>query len=229
MQNTIVERYQKIQEEVISKMVSSGRDPQDVNLIVVSKNQPITAMQDVYQAGCRQFGENRVMEALAKIPEMPKDIQWHLIGTLQSNKVAKILNSSISLIHSVHSFSLAKKISEGSLQKQKITSILLQVNVSKEESKQGLTHDEWEKLLAPLQELSNLRIEGLMTIAPHTADLGYVRFCFRQLFELREKWKKQMNNPTYFKHLSMGMTNDYLIAIEEGATLLRIGSGIFGH
>jgi pyridoxal phosphate enzyme (YggS family) len=222
-----VGQYYKLQQEVIAKALACGRNPEEVTIIPVTKKQPLSVIQECYQAGCRLFGESRILEALEKINEMPNDVKWHLIGTLQSNKVAKVLNAPISLIHSVDSLFLAKKISEGSFQRNKQTSILLQVNVSGEVSKKGLTPQEWEKGLEALQNLSHLSIEGLMTMAPHTNDQGVIRRCFRELFELREKWKSEMNHPYSFKQLSMGMTNDYLIAIEEGATLLRIGSAIF--
>lgn len=220
--------YKQILQIVQDKVISCGRRLEEVEIIAVSKDHSLKEIQSAYQDGARQFGESRVQEALLKIPCLPEDCKWHLIGTLQSNKVSKTI-SSFQLIHSVDSLQLAQKISHFSERKNAITSILLQVNTSGELTKHGLTGEEWQKSLESLNELPNISIEGLMTIAPLTDNQKEIRSCFRKLFLLREQWRSQIKNPSSFVHLSMGMSHDYLIAIEEGATLLRIGTAIFGE
>lgn len=222
----IEDHYQDIVRQVSEKAVACGRCPDEVSLITVTKTRPIESIQSVYGQGARDFGENRLQEALEKIPYLPSDCRWHFIGTLQSNKIGKVL-SYFDLIHSVDSFVLAEKISQASLGKGCITSILLQVNTSGERTKHGLSGEEWEQVLEAVNSLSHIRIEGLMTMAPYTSDQAMIRACFRKLYQLREAWHGRMRDPAAFRHLSMGMSNDYLIAIEEGATLLRIGSAIF--
>lgn len=224
---TTINHYLDVERQIKEKAASCGRQPNEITLIAVSKTYPIEALQAVYQEGGRNFGENRIQEALQKIPHLPSDCQWHLIGTLQSNKISKAIRS-FQLIHSVDHPSLAQKISQASQAQGMTTSILLQVNVSEEKTKHGLSGKEWEKSLDALNQLSYIRIEGLMTMAPYTQDQAVIRSCFQQLYQLREKWRNQMKEAQSFHHLSMGMSNDFLIAIEEGATLLRIGSAIFG-
>ena len=172
----------------------------------------------LYESGCRNFAESRVDAALEKIQQLPTDINWHLIGTLQKNKVRKIIGK-FKLIHSVDSPELAKKISDCSLEAGLKTSILLQANTSGEASKHGLNADEWLKRYQEVEGLQGVKVEGLMTMAPLVEDEKIVRNCFYALKKLGEKLK------TY--HLSMGMSQDYPLAIAEGATLLRIGSALF--
>ena len=224
---SIADRYHKIWEGIQEKALACGRQPEDLTLIVVSKTFPIEFLQAVYQEGARQFGESRLQEALQKIPQMPPDCRWHMIGTLQSNKVSKAI-SSFHLIHSVDTPVLAQNISRASEARGKTTSILLQVNTSGERTKQGLNGDEWQQALETVNQLPYLSIEGLMTMAPYIEDERAIRLCFRRLKQLQDSWRSQMKDPAAFRHLSMGMSHDYLIAIEEGATMLRIGSAIFG-
>lgn len=218
--------YLKIVDQVQHIANRSGRSPQEITVIAVTKNQPVEHITEVYENGCRNFGESRVQEALPKISHLPEDCHWHFIGNLQSNKIAKVLTP-FSLIHSVDSFDLAKKISRLSEKNGYITSILLEVNTSRELSKHGLKAEEWQNLLDEINRLDHIKIKGLMTMAPLTEDQNAIRHCFRQLYSLRELWKNRMKDPTIFKELSMGMSQDYAIAIEEGATLLRIGTKIF--
>jgi pyridoxal phosphate enzyme (YggS family) len=216
----------QVTESVHEKALACGRQPSEITLIAVSKGNPVESLQSVYREGGRVFGESRVQEALTKIPLLPTDCQWHLIGTLQSNKVAKAI-SHFQLIHSVDTPLLAQKISQVSQSKGVITSILLQVNTSGEITKQGLSAEEWYSSLEQINQLSHLKIEGLMTMAPFIEDQQLIRSCFRKLYQLREAWRMEMRDPAIFQHLSMGMSHDYLIAIEEGATLLRVGTAIF--
>jgi PLP dependent protein len=226
--STVAARYCFIQQTIQEKALACGRYPKEITLVAVTKTQSFSVIQEVYQAGGRQFGENRVQEALAKIPQFASDCCWHLIGSLQSKKVGKVLPASFQLIHSVDSLELAHKINETAQSHQQIVSILLQVNTSQELSKHGLSAQKWLAILDSLNQCSFLKIEGLMTMAPLTEDEKIIRSCFKQLYQLREKWKSYLKEPALFRHLSMGMSNDYEIAIQEGATIVRIGSAIFG-
>lgn len=218
--------YSKIYQQIREKAQLCGRDPDEITLIAVTKNYSKSAIDGVYQSGGRDFGESRVQEALTKMSALPEDSRWHFIGTLQSNKASKIIPS-FHLIHSIDSYSLAQKISRMSQEKGCMTSILLQVNTSGEPTKHGLSGVDWESFLEELNQLKNIRIEGLMTMAPRTEDQKMIRACFRKLHSLREHWRSRMREPALFRHLSMGMSNDFLIAIEEGATLIRIGRALF--
>ena len=224
---TSVTHYRQIEQKIREKALACGREPKEITLVAVSKTFPIELIQSVYQDGGRNFGENRLQEALQKIPHLPSECNWHLIGTLQGNKVSKAI-SFFQLIHSVDNPVLARKISQASQDKGVITPILLQVNTSGERTKHGLSGEEWARTLESVNQLPHICIEGLMTIAPYTEDRRFIRSCFHRLYLWRETWRSQMKNPDSFHHLSMGMSNDFLIAIEEGATLLRIGSAIFG-
>ena len=204
--------YFLVKEEIASRVPD-----REVGLIAVSKYAPLQAIQDLYAEGCRDFGESRIQEALPKINALPKDIRWHFIGKLQSNKIGKVIEH-FSLIHSVDSAELAELINRKSAEIGKVTSILLQVNTSKEATKQGFTPDDCRRIFDQLAKLSSLKIEGLMTMAPLTTNTEVIRASFADLRALKE----ELN----LSHLSMGMSQDYPIAIEEGATLLRIGRKI---
>lgn len=222
-------RYKAFKEHIDQIALRSKRNPSEITLIAVSKNQPIDPIQAIYDEGCRDFGENRIQEALTKIPLLP-DCRWHFIGSLQTNKVNKAV-SRFALIHSVDSFELALKISLISGQMGHRQSILLQLNISGEHTKQGFSEEECHRCLKLILDLPNLSIEGLMTMAPLTEDKELIRHCFRRLRELRDEFqviaKEHGKVHASFQHLSMGMSEDYAIAIEEGATLLRIGRAIF--
>ena len=191
----------------------------DITVIAVSKQRSIEEIKIAYNQGCRDFGENRIPEALEKMALLPKDINWHFIGALQKNKVNKAIGH-FGLIHSVDNPELAAKIAKSSEAANVTTSILLQVNTSGEASKQGLNPEAWRPYLESLFALKNIEIKGLMTMAPLTEDTALIRQTFRTLREFRD----ELNLPL----LSMGMSHDYKIAIEEGANLLRIGTSIFG-
>lgn len=210
--------YAKICRNVAQLARDCGRTPEEIRVIAVSKNQPVEAMQEVYAAGCRDVGENRVQEALAKIPAFPTDLRWHLIGTLQANKVRKVIGR-FACIHSVDDVALAERLSVCSGEAGVVTSLLLQVNTSGEPTKQGLSVEDWRVQIDAVLRLPHLSIEGLMTMAPYQAEEGVIRTCFSRLRAFKEELG--------LVHLSMGMSGDYPIAIQEGATLLRIGSAIF--
>lgn len=218
--------YPKIRSHIDKIAKAAGRNPSDITVVAVTKNQSIEAIKQTYDEGCRDFGENRLQEALTKIEHLPNDIQWHFIGTLQSNKASKVI-SHFPLIHSIDSIMIAEKISSLAVKNQKTQKILLEVNTSGEHSKHGFTIEECLLNAERLLTLPNIQIEGLMTMAPLTDSESDIRTCFKSLRLLKENLMKRVIVPKSFRHLSMGMSSDYTIAIEEGATLLRIGSAIF--
>jgi PLP dependent protein len=220
------ERYLKILECVGQLAVASGRDASEITVLAVSKKQPIEKMMKVYDAGCRDFGESRVQESLDKLPQLPEDARVHLIGTLQKNKVRQSIGH-YSLVHSVDSFSLAEKLSAESLCANLATPVLIQVNTSGEETKHGLSEQGWRPLLESLFTLKGIALKGLMTMAPLTSDEKVIRHCFSSLRKIRDEWRRIADDPILLQHLSMGMSSDFPIAIQEGATLLRIGRAIF--
>lgn len=191
-----------------------------VTLIAVSKTKPNNDIIEAYECGVKDFGENHVQELKKKIDELPKDIRWHLIGHLQKNKVKYVVNDNIYLIHSVDSIELAKEINNQAIKNKIIMKVLLEVNVSNEKSKWGFKIDEIEMAYNVIKDFSNVKVLGLMTVAPYAQNPENVRKYFKRL--------KKINDKLGLKVLSMGMTNDYKIAIEEGATYIRIGTGIFG-
>jgi len=218
--------FRKIREQVDQIAGASGRDPAEITLIAVSKNQTVESIKRAYDEGCRNFGENRLQEAIEKVNLLPADIIWHFIGNLQSNKVSKTMTH-FPLIHSVDSLPLAEKISALSVKNVHIQRILLEINILGETAKHGFSINECQANLDKLLLLPNLAIEGFMAMAPLTEDANVIRTCFRNLRMLKDNFRERANHPSWFRHLSMGMSQDYPIAIEEGATLLRIGSAIF--
>lgn len=223
----------KIRENLATAALAAGRDPADVRLIAVTKTYPAEAVAAAVAAGIKDVGENRVQEAVQKIAElrqldglaMPT---WHLIGSLQSNK-ARIAVEHFDVIHSVDSVRLAKAINRHCASLNKLMEILIQVNISGEESKSGVAPEQLEKLLTEtLEECPQLRIMGLMTIPP--LDLPETaRPVFKKLHQLMEDMKKKINHPRLIAtELSMGMSGDFPVAIEEGSTMVRVGTAIFG-
>ncbi len=221
------ENLQKVRENIESACRRSGRDPKEVTLIAVSKTKPVPLLLEAYEKGERDFGENKVQEILAKKPEMPEDIRWHMIGHLQRNKVHQVVDQAV-LIHSVDSLRLAQQIEQESAKKGIETDILLEVNVAREESKYGFLLEEVEDAVMTIKDFPHVHIRGLMTIAPFVENPEENRPVFKKLFELAvDIGKKNIDNVT-MSALSMGMTGDYEVAIEEGATIVRVGTGIFG-
>lgn len=202
-----------------------------VVLVAVSKTKPANDIQKAYNAGQRIFGENKAKEMEAKAEELPKDIEWHMIGHMQSNKV-KYIAPFVSLIHSVDKLSLLKEINKRAKQNERTIKVLLQMHIAKEENKFGMDEKEVEELLASeaYQNYENIKVVGLMGMATFTDDEGRVRKEFAYLKNLFDKLKSnQFSNQASFSILSMGMSGDYKIAIEEGSNMLRIGSMIFGE
>ena len=205
-----------------------GRAPEEITLVAVSKTMPVELVQMAYNLGVTDFGENRVQEALPKIAAFhPQGLRWHMIGHLQSNKASKVV-SSFDCVHSVDSLHLAQTLNRYAGELGRQLPVLLQVNVSGESSKEGMSPAAALELARQFVVLPNIQVEGLMTIAPLVADPEQVRPVFRELRLLRDQLRAEQ--PSYsWKHLSMGMTGDYSVAIEEGATIVRIGRAIFGE
>lgn len=207
---------------------TSGRRAEDVTLIAVSKTKPLPMLKEAYDAGVRDFGENKVQELLEKIPELPSDIRWHMIGHLQRNKVKYIVDK-VHLIHSVDSLKLAEEISKEALRKNVEVNILIEVNVAEEESKYGVTVSETVSLVEYIAKLPSIHIKGLMTIAPYTEESEKNRIYFRKLKQLSVDIMHKNIDNVCMDILSMGMSGDYSAAVEEGATCVRVGTGIFGE
>ncbi len=205
-----------------------GRDAQDVTLIAVSKTVSLELVRIAYNLGVTNFGENRVQDALPKIAEFhPSDVSWHMIGHLQSNKTSKVIGAFAS-VEGVDSLHLAQALERHASRQSISLSVLLQVNVSGEASKEGMSPAEVPEIARQIVALPHLRVEGLMTIAPIAQNPEETRPVFRQLRLLRDHLRDEVSQSDW-RHLSMGMTDDYRVAIEEGATIVRIGRAIFGE
>ncbi len=206
----------------------AGRDPATITLIAVSKTKPVELVAMAHRLGVTDFGENRVQEALPKISAFhPPDVRWHMIGRLQSNKAGKVAEA-FDWVQSIDSLHLARTLDQQAAKQAKRLPVLLEVNVAGEESKAGLAPADLPALARQIAELPNLAIQGLMTVAPLVADPEQVRPVFRALRELRDHVRDELPHCTW-QQLSMGMTDDYSVAIEEGATIVRIGRAIFGE
>ena len=225
--NTIRDHLNEVRENIQKACERAGRSPQEVTLIAVSKTKPLFMLEEAYEAGARDFGENKVQEILEKHPKMPEDARFHMIGHLQRNKVKQVLPHAV-LIHSVDSYRLAEQISQEAGKLGITAKILLEVNVAKEESKFGMMPEDVEKMAGQIAALPHLQIEGLMTIAPFVDDPEKNRPVFRKLYQLSVDIKKKNIDNVNMGVLSMGMTGDYQVAVEEGSTMIRVGTGIFG-
>ena len=216
--------------QVLSIIEEAKKDSpyhQDVTLVAVSKTHPAEDIQEAYDAGIRDFGENKVQELMSKIDVLPQDIRWHLIGHLQRNKVKYIIGRTY-LIHSVDSLRLAEEIEKESAKHQVVTHILVQVNVSKEESKFGIETEQAIDLIRAISEMKHVQVEGLMTIAPEDENPENVRCYFRMLKKLSLDIDALNIDNIFMNFLSMGMSGDFVVAINEGSNLVRIGTRIFG-
>lgn len=200
--------------------------PNGVKLLAVSKTKPLSALEEAYEAGIREFGENKVQELVAKEEEFHKDVKWHFIGGLQTNKV-KYLVGKVCLIHSLSSIKLLKQIEKEFGKKNEIANVLIEINIGREESKGGILEEELEDMLSEIEKCSFVRVKGIMVIIPK-GDSDSNRAYFKRTKEIFESLKNREFKNIKMEILSMGMTHDYKIAIEEGSTLVRIGEGIFG-
>ena len=222
------ENLKKVEANIQAACERCGRKREEVTLIAVSKTKPVSMLKEVYDCGIRDFGENKVQELTEKYDQLPEDMKWHMIGHLQRNKIKYIIGKT-ELIHSVDSLRLAEAIEAESAKKDCITDILLEVNVAQEESKFGFSSEELLKEIDRFADFPHIRVKGLMTIAPYVEKPEENRIYFAKLKQLSvDITAKKVNNVT-MSIFSMGMTNDYEVAIEEGATVVRVGTGIFGE
>lgn len=217
-----------VEENIRTACEKCGRKREDVKLVAVSKTKPVEMLQEAYNLGCRDFGENKVQELVEKYDRLPKDIRWHMIGHLQRNKVKYIIDK-VYLIHSVDSLRLAKEISKEAVKKNVTVSILVEVNVADEESKFGTTVEDAGSLVEEIAKLPNILIKGLMTIAPYVVNSEENRLYFAKLKQIYVDITRKNIDNVCMEELSMGMTGDYEVAITEGATYVRVGTGIFGE
>ena len=225
---SVCENYRVVEEKVENACKRAGRNREEVTLIAVSKTKPVSMIEELLPLGVRDFGENKVQELTTKEEELPKDIHWHMIGHLQRNKVKYVVDK-VCMIHSVDSLRLAQEISKEAVKHDLVMPVLVEVNVAGEESKFGVSVEEAPSLVEVISKLPGIHVNGLMTIAPYVEDPEENRSVFRNLRKLSvDIGEKNFDNVT-MNVLSMGMTGDYEVAIEEGATHVRVGTGIFGE
>ncbi|SET38922.1 YggS family pyridoxal phosphate-dependent enzyme [[Clostridium] polysaccharolyticum] len=224
----IHENLVKVEERVAKACERAGRKREEVTLIAVSKTKPVDDVKEAMKDGIIDFGENKVQEIMDKYEAIPEKLNWHMIGHLQRNKVKYIVDK-VCLIHSVDSLRLAIQIDEEAKKKNLVCPILIEVNAAGEDTKFGVSVQETEPLIQEIAKLSNVKIKGLMTIAPFVEDAEENRVHFQALKKLSVDIKRKNIDNVDMSILSMGMTGDYEVAIEEGATMIRVGTGIFGN
>lgn len=222
----IADNIKLVKNDIDIHCSKSGRSSQDVTLIAVSKTKPMMMILEAYEGGQRHFGENKVQEIKDKQPLMP-DAKWHMIGHLQTNKIKYIIDKVV-LIHSVDSYKLAEAIHNEAKKRGLVMDILIQINVAEETSKFGISVPDVESFIREVARLENLKIKGLMTIAPYVVDAEENRPIFRKMKDIFIDIQNKNIDNVDMGILSMGMTNDYGVAIEEGSTMIRVGTGIFG-
>lgn len=223
----VQENLKQVERNIQEACNRSGRNRDEVTLIAVSKTKPVDLIMEAYDAGIREFGENKVQELVSKYEEMPKDIHWHLIGHLQTNKVKYIIDKAY-LIHGVDSLHLAEEISRQAVRHNLTANILVEVNIGNEDSKFGCRYEEAEELVKEIQKLPAICVKGLMAIAPYVENPEGNRQYFVKMKNLSVDITNNSGNNIDVRVLSMGMTGDYQVAIEEGASYIRVGTGIFG-
>ena len=219
--------FEEIEAKIQAACDRAGRKREEVTLIAVSKTKPVELLQEAYDLGNRIFGENKAQEIADKYDRLPNDISWHMIGHLQRNKVKYIIDKA-EMIHSVDSLRLAEAIEKEAEKKGITADILIQVNVAKEDTKFGVMPEDAGGLILQVSKLPHIRVRGLMMIAPFVENPEENRIYFRRLRNLAVDIGENKSDNVTMSVLSMGMTNDYEIAIEEGATMIRVGSGLFG-
>ena len=222
------DNIQLVEDKICAACRRSGRRAEEVTLIAVSKTKPVEAIREAMKSGIIDFGENKVQELVHKTESIKENLNWHLIGHLQRNKVKYVIDK-VCLIHSVDSYRLAEQVQAEALKVGRIINILIQVNVAKEDSKFGITAEQASKLISQISKLSNIRVKGLMMIAPSVDNPEDNRIYFKNLKKLYVDIKSKNIDNVNMEILSMGMTGDYEVAIEEGATMIRVGTGIFGE
>lgn len=224
----IIKNIETVRENIKRACDKAGRDVSEVTLIAVSKTKPYTDIEAALPSGVLDYGENKVQELTEKYEILPKDIKWHMIGHLQRNKV-KYLVGKTELIHSVDSIRLAEQIEKEYAKQDLVADILIEVNMAQEESKFGITAIETENMIREIAKMPHVHIKGLMTIAPFTDNPETNRGYFKQMKQLSVDIDSKNIDNIEMGVLSMGMTGDYEVAIEEGATMVRVGTGIFGN
>ncbi len=224
----LIENLGQVEKRIEEACKKGKRKREEVTLIAVSKTKPVSMIETIYQAGVREFGENKVQELCEKYELMEKDIHWHMIGHLQRNKVRQVIEKAY-LIHSVDSLRLAQQIEQEAAKLEKTVSSLVEVNVAKEASKFGIMLEETENFLKEISAFKHISVQGLMTTAPFVENPEENRIYFRKLYQLSVDMKRKNIDNINMQFLSMGMTNDFEVAIEEGANIVRIGTGIFGE
>lgn len=224
----LAENLQNVENRIQAACARANRERSEVTLIAVSKTKPVSMLNEVYAEGIRCFGENKVQELTEKYDKLPRDVKWHMIGHLQRNKVKYIVDKA-TLIHSVDSVRLAETIEQEAAKKDVIVPILVEVNVAEEDSKFGLKVNEVLSIIEEISRFPHIRIKGLMTIAPYVENPEENRPVFARLRKLSVDIAEKNIDNVSVEILSMGMTNDYEVAIEEGATMVRVGTGIFGE
>jgi pyridoxal phosphate enzyme (YggS family) len=227
MNESIREKVQKLTDKIAVISAEAGKDSDNIHLVAVSKKQPLSKIIEAQNAGIKYFAENKVQEFLSKFEDTEIKTEWHYVGHLQTNKV-KYLLGKVSLIHSVDSLHLTEKISQVSVNKNLESNVLLQVNTSGEESKFGFDKSKLLDDLGTINELKNIKVLGLMTMAPFTDSVNVISNSFALLKKLYDKIGELKLSNVKMQYLSMGMSNDYEIAIKEGSNMLRIGTSIFG-
>lgn len=223
---SIGHNLEKVRERIARACLRAGRNPAEVRLVAVTKTVPVDRIKEAMECGQQLFGENYVQEALPKIRELGPGIEWHFIGHLQSNKARQVVGK-FQMIQTLDRASLARELDKRVMENN-ILEVLVQVNVAGEQSKSGVAPVGLESLLEEVAELKGLKICGLMTIPPLSEDPEQARPYFRKLRELRDRYRTQLGPPHSLEELSMGMTGDLEVAVEEGATIVRVGTAIFG-
>ena len=223
----LAENLKQIEENIAKACERAKRRREEVTLIAVSKTKPVSMLNEIYNCGIRDFGENKVQEICEKREQLPEDIRWHMIGHLQRNKVKHIIRD-VSLIHSVDTYRLAEEINIQAKKIKRIVPVLIEVNIAEETSKFGIAADEALQLTEEIAKLDNLRVKGLMSIAPYVENPEDNRQYFQKIKKLSVDIAGENIDNVTMGILSMGMTGDYTVAIEEGATIVRVGTGIFG-
>ncbi len=224
----ILENLKQVEENIQNACVRSGRSRSEVTLIAVSKTKPVSMIEEAMQAGIVDFGENKPQELRDKYEVLPKHLRFHMIGHLQRNKIKYVIDRAV-MIHSIDSLRLAEAVDEEARKHGIIMPVLVEVNAAKEASKFGVMPEETEDFVQSCAAFSNIHIEGLMTIAPFVENAEENRIFFEKLRKLSVDIKSKNIDNVSMHHLSMGMTGDYQVAIEEGATMVRVGTGIFGE
>lgn len=217
----------RVEENIESALIASGRNKDDITLVGVTKTVDADSINEAISYGIENIGENKVQEIMDKYDKINKNVNWHMIGHLQTNKVKYIIDK-VDLIHSLDRMSLAKEINKRAKSESIIKDVLIQVNIAEEETKFGLKKEEVIPFIESILDFKNIRVKGLMTIAPFSENPEEVRFVFRDLRNLGYEIEKKNYENLEMKYFSMGMTNDYKVAIEEGANIVRIGTAIFG-